>query len=68
MSSDTRNSSSGKKKGGGFLARQAKAKSNDAKRGTITEEELLQKGTITAEDVLRLNKITESEQKFLVIN
>ncbi|XP_064612755.1 protein unc-119 homolog B-like isoform X2 [Liolophura sinensis] len=59
MSSDTRNSGSGKKKGGGFLARQAKAKSNDAKRSTMTEEELLQKDTITAEDVLRLNKITE---------
>ena len=44
-----------KKKGGGFLARQAKAKK------TITEEELLKKEIITPDDVTKLVKITESK-------
>ena len=50
--------SSGKKKGGGFLARQAKQKTD---KKPLTEEEILQQGFATAEDVLRLNKITESK-------
>lgn len=44
-----------KKKGGGFLARQAKA------RKTITEEELLKKDYVAPEDVLKLTKCTESK-------
>lgn len=43
-----------KKKGGGFLARQAKAKKS------VTEEELLKKDIITPDDVTKLTKITES--------
>lgn len=46
-----------KKKGGGFLARQAKAKK------TITEEELLKKDCVTPDDVLKLTKCTESKYK-----
>ena len=63
MSTNTRNAgSAGKKKGGGFLARQAKAKDRkDKQNGTATEEELLDKECVTADDVLKLNKITESE-------
>jgi hypothetical protein len=54
MSSSARNASSaGKKKGGGFLARQAKAK-------FATEEEILKKESVSPDDVLRLNKITEN--------
>ena len=45
-----------KKKGGGFLARQSKAKK------TITEEELLKKDFVTPEDVLKLAKCTESKR------
>ncbi|KAK3608753.1 hypothetical protein CHS0354_005843 [Potamilus streckersoni] len=45
--------STGKKKGGGFLSRQAKSK-------TVTEEELLKKDIITPDDVLMLSKITEN--------
>lgn len=57
MSSSARNSTSaGKKKGGGFLARQAKAKT-----GTMTEDELLRKGEISPDDVLKLNKVTEGK-------
>ena len=59
------NSAGSKKKGGGFLARQAKAKTD---KKVITEEELLQKGFATADDVLRLNKITESMYGFLFKN
>ena len=44
-----------KKKGGGFLARQSKAKK------TITEEELLKKDAVTPDDVLKLTKCTESK-------
>ena len=46
--------SASKKKGGGFLARQAKAKK------PITEEELLKKDVISPDDVTKLTKITES--------
>ena len=58
-------SSSGKKKGGGFLARQAKAKTD--KKPPLTEEEVLAKGFATADDVLRLVKITESEYAFVML-
>lgn len=47
----------GKKKSGGFLARQAKSKEKAI--DSMTEEELLKKATINPEEVLRLNKITE---------
>lgn len=50
-----------KKKGGGFLARQSKAKK------TITEEELLKKDTVTPDDVLKLTKCTESKLKVVYI-
>lgn len=43
-----------KKKGGGFLARQAKAKK------TVTEEELLAKDDVKPEDVMKLPKCTEN--------
>ena len=49
----------GKKKGGGFLTRQAKAK--DKANDPISEEEILKKDSVTPDDVLRLNKITESQ-------
>lgn len=49
-----------KKKGGGFLARQSKAKK------TITEEELLKKDTVTPDDVLKLTKCTESKLKVVI--
>ena len=58
--------STGKKKGGGFLARQARqARSGTDKKtveNTITEEEILQKENVSPDDVLALNKITESEK------
>ena len=61
MSANARNANSaGKKKGGGFLARQAKAKSKE-KSGTVSEEELLKKDIVTAEDVLNLDKVTDSK-------
>ena len=50
-----------KKKGGGFLARQAKAKK------TITEEELLKKDCVAPEDVLKLTKSTESKKSLVNI-
>ena len=54
--------SAGKKKGGGFLHRQAKAKKATSGIGEmITEEELLQKDVVTPEDVLKLTNCTESE-------
>ena len=57
MSANARNANSGgKKKGGGFLARQAKAKNK-----AISEEELLKKDIVTADDVLKLDKVTESK-------
>ena len=46
-----------KKKGGGFLARQSKAKK------AITEEELLKKDAVSPDDVLKLTKCTESKYK-----
>ena len=46
-----------KKKGGGYLARQAKAK----KTTVITEGELSGKESISPEDVLRLAKPTTGE-------
>jgi hypothetical protein len=55
MSADSKNVSSSKKKGGGFLQRKVNAKE------TITEEELLRKNTITPDDVLKLGKITRGE-------
>ena len=57
MNTNNRNStSSGKKKGGGFLARHAKSKG-----GGLTELDLLHKDVVTAEDVLKLSGITESK-------
>lgn len=52
----------GKKKGGGFLARQAKARHSDnTNRGPpITEEEIMEHEHVSPDDVLRLNKITEN--------
>jgi len=44
----------GRKKGGGFLARQANTK-------TMTEEELLKKDRVTPGDVLRLTRATDSK-------
>ena len=63
MSANSRNANSaGKKKGGGFLSRQAnKAKAGDKNTVVTTEEELLDKDFVSPEDVLRLNRITESE-------
>lgn len=58
MSTDTRTANSGKKKGGGFLSRQAKAKSQTE---YLTEEELLKRDVVTPDDVLRLSKTTESK-------
>ena len=46
---------SSKKKGGGFLARQAKAKK------AITEEDLLRKDAVSPDDVVKLAKNTESK-------
>ncbi len=46
-----------KKKGGGYLARQAKAK-----KTAITEDELVAKESITPEDVLRLNRSTSGRE------
>lgn len=56
MSANQRNANnSGKKKGGSFLARQAKKKGH----GNVTEEELLLKDMVSPDDVIRLNAITE---------
>ena len=46
-----------KKKGGGYLARQAKAK-----KTTMTESELSTKESISPEDVLRLAKPTTGKE------
>lgn len=51
----------GKKKGGGFLSRQAKNKDKGHQLECISEDELLKKDNICPDDVLRLTKITESE-------
>ena len=62
MSADSKNLNSSKKKGGGFLQRQAKAKAAEKNiEGSISEEELLRKETISPDDVLKLSKITKSE-------
>lgn len=67
MSTNTRNvASAGKKKGGGFLARQAKAKERKEKNA-LSEEELAEKECISPDDVLKLNKITEGRYIFLSI-
>ena len=58
MPSSTEATSKNKKKGGGFLKRQA-AKSTKCE--VLTEEQLLQKSTIIPEDVSHLNRATESE-------
>ena len=62
MSSNNRSASAGKKKEGGFLARQAKAKADKKSKnnGGLSERELLEKGSVTPDDVLKLNKTTES--------
>ncbi|XP_038054758.1 protein unc-119 homolog B-like isoform X1 [Patiria miniata] len=52
--------SAGKKKGGGFLHRQAKAKKATSGSAEITEEELLQKDAVTPDDVLKLTNCTEN--------
>jgi hypothetical protein len=49
-----------KKKGGGFLSRQAKNK-NEKKMGSyLTEEDLLEKDVVTPDDVIKLRGITEN--------
>ncbi|KAK6190848.1 hypothetical protein SNE40_002625 [Patella caerulea] len=59
MSSDVRSASAGgKKKQGGFLSRQAKAKQLDPKE-VVYEADLLRKDHVSPDDVLRLNKVTE---------
>lgn len=50
-----------KKKGGGFLARQSKAKK------TITEDELLKKDAVSPDDVLKLTKCTESKWRGVIL-
>lgn len=52
--------STGKKKGGGFLHRQAKAKKATNSTDTVTEDELLQKDALSPDDVLKLPKCTEN--------
>lgn len=56
--------SAGKKKGGGFLSRQVKAKDKHNDLDYLSEEELLKKDSICPEDVLRLPKISESKLRF----
>ena len=70
MSSDTRNtSSSGKKKGGGFLSRQVKTKRGPEASGpAVTEEELLKKPTVSPDDILKLDRVTESKRTPLILN
>jgi len=51
----------GKKKGGGFLSRQAKKDKTPLE--PITEDELLRKETISPDEVLRLQKISESKYR-----
>jgi len=58
MSANSKNANGstggGRKKGGGFLARQAHTKA-------LTEEELLKKDHVTPSDVLRLTRATDSK-------
>ena len=62
MSANSKNANGsaggGRKKGGGFLARQANTKA-------ITEEELLKKDRLSPSDVLRLTRATESKSSTL---
>lgn len=51
----------GKKKGGGFLSRQAKTKDKGQQLEHISEDELLKKNSVSPDDVLGLTKITDSE-------
>lgn len=53
VSSNERDKAGQKKKGGGYLARQAKAK-----KSTVTEDELSSKDIIAPEDVLKLARST----------
>ena len=57
----TMSATTGKKKGGGFLSRQAKSKDKGHQLECISEDELLKKDIVSPDDVLRLNRITESE-------
>ena len=59
MSTNNRNATgSGKKKGGGFLARHAKT----TKGGfVLTEQDLHKKEFVSPDDVLKLSGITEGE-------
>jgi len=61
MSANSKNANGstggGRKKGGGFLARQAHTK-------VLTEEELLKKDRVAPSDVLRLTRATDSESFF----
>jgi len=58
MSANSKNANGstggGRKKGGGFLSRQAHTKA-------VTEEELLKKDHVTPVDVLRLTRATDSK-------
>jgi len=60
MSANSKNANGstggGRKKGGGFLARQAHTK-------VITEEDLLKKDRVTPSDVLRLTRATDSKSR-----
>ena len=59
MSGSNQRSAAGKKKGGGFLSRQAKSKGD--KKPPISEEELLLKDVISPDDILSLKGVSESE-------
>ena len=67
MSANARNANyPGKKKGGGFLARQANkgnAKTEKPKPSgpPIAEDDLLKQEYVSPDEVLRLNKVTTSE-------
>ncbi|XP_052073888.1 protein unc-119 homolog B-A-like [Mytilus californianus] len=50
----------GKKKGGGFLSRQAKTKDKGQQLEHISEDELLKKNSVCPDDVLGLCKITDN--------
>ena len=54
-----KSASVGKKKSGGFLARQAKAKK------VVTEDELLAKDSISPDEVLAIKGTTESKWTFV---
>ena len=51
-----------KKKGGGFLSRQAKTKDKTAPIEPITEEELLRKDVISPDEVLRFQQISHGNK------